>query len=90
MFQPKSRSYSGATSCIKYEGNIYKNHYQNGYLGFKMYLSRYITGMFYIKTVVKTVKLGNMDVGSTSVQWAVHCVSPSLCGVQRGPVNIGK
>jgi hypothetical protein len=38
---------------------------------------------FNIKIAVKTVKLGNIDVLSTTVQWAVHRFISSLCCIRR-------
>jgi len=53
--------------------------YQNGDLKFTMFLSHCITGMVYIKTVVKIVKIGNTHNVSMMVRGKFntllfHCV----------------
>jgi len=38
----------------------------------------YMTGMVYTKTVVKTVNIVDIDLVSTMVKWAIHCVSRNI------------
>ena len=45
--------------------------------------------MVYIKTVFKTVPMGNIDLASKKVKWAIQCFTSSLCGDQSRPVNTG-
>ena len=39
--------------------------------------------MFYIKTVVKTVTIGNIDIVSTGVKWAILCAISSYVGFKE-------
>jgi hypothetical protein len=37
----------------------------------------------FVKTVVTVAEVGNMDVVSIEVKWAVQCAISSLCGVSK-------
>jgi hypothetical protein len=43
-----------------------------------------------MKTLVKTVKIGNTEVGSVVVEWAIRIVVSLFFGVQRGLLNSDK
>jgi hypothetical protein len=44
----------------------------------------------FIKTAAKIVKIGNREVESMVVEWAIRFVVSLFCGVQRGLLNSDK
>jgi len=50
---------------------------------FYNFLSRFITGMIYIRTVVKTVKVGNVDIGLGMVNGRLTALFPPSMGFKE-------
>ena len=42
----------------------------------------------FITRVVKTAKIGNVDVVWVVVNWAIHCVMSALCAVEKRSVLV--
>jgi len=80
MFRPDIRSSSGTTNCIKCKREYLKIALSELISQFYKFLSRCISGMVCIKTVVKVVKNGNIDVVLMMVKWAMQWVIALLCG----------
>lgn len=87
MLRPNSRPSSGTTNCVKYKGKYIKIALLQMRSQFHFFLSCYITGEVFIATAVK---IGNTDVVSVMVNWAIQCVICSLCGISKSPINIGE
>jgi len=80
MLRPNSRPSSGTTNCVKYKGKYIKIALLQMRSQFHFFLSCYITGEVFIATAVK---IGNTDVVSVMVNWAIECVISSSCGILK-------
>jgi hypothetical protein len=84
MFRPNGWSSPGTTNCIKYKRDYIKIALSElRYQFYKILFSCCISGMVRIKTVVKIVRNGNIDVVLMMVKWVIQCFVASLCGVSK-------
>jgi hypothetical protein len=81
MFRPNSRSQLALQiNCINIEG-IHKNCLIG--IKFSVLQCSYhvLLQVWLLQTVVKVVKIGNLDVVSVVVHWVIQCVMSALCAV---------